>query len=78
MSNILQIYRSHVLELLYDSPSFVPQSLPNGPKGSEIAYIDANVISQSHPAFSLYLLMSDPNTPIGAMTNKPKKPTWTS
>jgi len=48
------------MELLYEPTFYVSQSFANRPKSSKTAYIDPDVTSQSHPAFSLYLLMSDP------------------
>lgn len=56
MSNILKIYREHALELLYQPQT--PLDVNYKPRSS--TYLDLQVLSQNHPGFPLYLLMSAP------------------
>ena len=63
MSKFWQLYRAHTMEQLFNEPPFyISQRFTIRPKLSKIEYIDPSVASQDHPAFSLYLLMSDPIT----------------
>jgi hypothetical protein len=81
MSNLLQRYREDALELLYQPP-FHPSevSFSQRSKSSFTTYINPSVLSQLHPAFPLYLIMSDPHTISCISTNivkVAKLNTWT-
>jgi len=57
MSSLLKIYREHALELLYQPPRHI--DVDHKPRSSSYL-LDLRVVSQGHPAFPLYLLMSAP------------------
>lgn len=56
MSNLLRIYREHALELLYE-PWGSSKSTYKSIKATDTS-IDLRVLSQQHPGFPLYILMS--------------------
>jgi len=55
MSNLLVIYQEYALDMLYR-----PQT-NSDVKLQAATYLDTRVLSQEHPAFPLYLLMSAPS-----------------
>jgi hypothetical protein len=60
MSTLLRIYREHTLELLYNPQKQAPEVDFGGLPEKAIPYVDPRVLSQDHPGFPLYLLMSAP------------------
>jgi len=62
------------MEMLYNPPRQAPQVDFSGLPEKAIPYVDPRVLSQNHPGFPLYLLMSAPQFLNKRQANKKQQP----